>query len=79
MVEDSNFMDSKTAKGKAAHAVYDKLVAAGVKDIYFLPNDNMLGDDGEGTVDGCHHTDLGMSRQAAVFVKCLAPLLEGKK
>ena len=36
----------------------------------------MLGDDGDGTVDCSHPNDLGMERQAAVFVKQLRPLLE---
>ena len=37
--------------------------------------EELLGDDGEGTVDGSHPTDLGLARQAAVFARALAPLL----
>jgi lysophospholipase L1-like esterase len=36
----------------------------------------MLGDDGEGTVDGTHPTDLGMARQAKVLIRCLKPILQ---
>jgi hypothetical protein len=43
----------------------------GVKDLHFLPSQGMLGDDDEGTVDGCHPNDLGMMRQADAFVKSL--------
>ena len=37
----------------------------------------MLGDDSEGTVDGCHPNDLGMMRLADAFVKALRPILRG--
>jgi len=39
----------------------------------------MLGDDSEGTVDGCHPNDLGMMRQATVMVKALSPMLNKPK
>ena len=35
----------------------------------------LLGDDGEGTVDGSHPTDLGFTRQAAEFERVLRPVL----
>ena len=35
----------------------------------------MLGDDSEGTVDGCHPTDLGMARMADAFTGSLRPIL----
>jgi hypothetical protein len=40
-----------------------------------LPGDNLLGDDGEATVDGSHPTDLGFVRQADRFQEALEPLL----
>ena len=46
-----------------------------MKNLHFLSNEGMLGDDTEGTVDGCHPNDLGMMRQAEVFAKALSPLL----
>jgi hypothetical protein len=36
----------------------------------------LLGDDGEGTVDTSHPTDLGFLRQAAAFQSALEPLLQ---
>jgi hypothetical protein len=39
----------------------------------------MLGEDREATVDGVHFTDLGMYRQAVVFLKCLEPILKKQK
>ncbi|NLS90797.1 MAG: hypothetical protein GXX96_01250 [Planctomycetaceae bacterium] len=64
-----------TEKGTILRAIYEKLAAEGVKNLHFLPNEGMLGDDTEGTVDGCHPNDLGMMRQAQVFSQAIAPLL----
>ena len=76
LAEDSSFCNSTpTGKGTLLRKAFDKLTQDGIKDLYFLPNTAMLGDDCEGTVDGCHPNDLGMMRQAAVFTKALRPLL----
>ena len=64
-----------TEKGRILRTIHQKLTDEGVKNIHFLANLGMLGDDTEGTVDGCHPNDLGMMRQAEVFVKALSPLL----
>jgi len=55
---------------------YATLKAAGVKNLYYLEGENLLGDDGEGTVDSSHPTDLGFVRQAEAFRKVLEPLLK---
>ncbi len=36
----------------------------GVKGLVIVVPDDFIGDDGEGTVDGVHYTDIGMQRQA---------------
>ena len=64
-----------TEKGSILRTIHQKLTAEGMKNLCFLSNQDMLGDDTEGTVDGCHPNDLGMMRQAEVFVKALSPLL----
>ncbi|MBN2411403.1 SGNH/GDSL hydrolase family protein [candidate division KSB1 bacterium] len=76
LVEDSNVKNVPTPKGDILREIYAKLKDRGCKNLYLLPNTGMLGEDADGTVDGCHPNDLGMSRQAAVFVKCLGPILE---
>lgn len=43
---------------------YSKLIAKGVKGLYYLESDNLLGDDHEGTTDGTHPNDLGFMRMA---------------
>ena len=80
LVEDSSFRNiTPTDKGHLLRIVHDKLTKDGIKGLFFLSNEEMLGDDFEGTVDGCHPNDLGMMRQASVFIKALAPLLSQSK
>lgn len=76
LAEDCNFQNvSPTPKGQLLRDVYERLVADGVTNLHFLSNKNMLGEDTEGTVDGCHPTDAGMLRMADVFVPALRPLI----
>jgi GDSL-like Lipase/Acylhydrolase family/N-terminus of Esterase_SGNH_hydro-type len=57
-------------------AAYGRLQDSGIKDLYYIPGEHLFGDDGEGTVDGSHPTDLGFTRQAEIFAKVLEPLLK---
>ena len=68
---------AKSFKGKneALRQVYDGLVAKGEKNIYYVSADNLIGDDGEATVDGTHFTDIGMVRYADVLEPVLRSLL----
>lgn len=75
LVEDSQVRDTPTHKGNVLRGIFDKLRAAGDKNLYFLSNVGMMGEDGEGTVDGAHPNDLGMMRKAGVFAKAIRPLL----
>ncbi len=60
---------------KALHEVFDQLRKRGEKHIRLVSSRDMLGHDGEATVDGIHFTDLGMMRYAdlmtPVIRKCL--------
>ena len=47
-----------------------------MKDLHYLPGADLLGDDGEATVDSSHPNDLGFMRQAEAHAKVLAPLLK---
>lgn len=77
LAEDSSFEDvCPTDRGRILREIIAKLTAEGVKNLHFVAAENMLGDDSEGTVDGCHPNDLGMMRQAEVFVKAITPLIE---
>ncbi len=48
-----------------------KLQQQGVSGLILVPGTDLIGDDGEGTVDGVHLNDLGMDRQA----RCLFPII----
>jgi len=51
------------------------LVASGVKDLYYLAADDLLGHDGEAATDGSHPSDLGFLRYADAYEKALRPAL----
>jgi lysophospholipase L1-like esterase len=86
LVEDRTMQDSFLIAGRmewyhlkdraALRAAVDRLQHEGVKDLYYIPGEHLLGDDGEGSVDGSHPTDLGFTRQAAIFARVLEPLLK---
>lgn len=86
LVEDRSYSDAflvtskhdRNASSRAALKVaFDRLTAAGVKGLHYLPGDKLLGDDkdNEGTVDSSHPTDLGFLRQAEAMEKTLMPIL----
>ncbi len=62
--------------GRAAlREVYERLIAAGDKRLYYIAGEGLLGSDGEGTADSSHPTDLGFMRQADAFAEVIGPLL----
>lgn len=75
----ANVLKTNVSNRAAFKKEYDKLVAEGVKGLSYLPGDALIGDDGEGTVDGSHPTDLGFLRQAEVFLQAMRPILSGEK
>jgi hypothetical protein len=85
LVEDRFYADgyliaSKKKNNDANHAAllaaFQRLKKSGVKNLHHLRADELLGDDGEGTVDSSHPNDLGFMRQADAFAKVLGPLLK---
>jgi lysophospholipase L1-like esterase len=48
----------------ALAALYKELLHEGEKNVLYIKGEELLGDDGEDTVDGTHPTDLGLSRMA---------------
>lgn len=51
-------------KNKTINEIFHALKKQGEKHIYFISSKDMLGSDGEATVDGIHFTDVGMMRYA---------------
>lgn len=54
---------------------YEELLSEGCSALHYLEGGDLLGTDGEGTVDGVHPTDLGFSRMAAVIGSVVADAL----
>lgn len=86
LVEDRSYGNAWIKAGqrerhKASRAAlvraYDILVSSGVKNLYYLPGEGLLGDDTEGTTDGSHPNDLGFVRQADAFEPVLRKALAG--
>ena len=63
---------SRTALKKA----YTELTDSGVRNIFYLDGDHLLGDDGEGATDGSHPNDLGMMRYADAYEPVLRTILK---
>jgi hypothetical protein len=71
--------DAVKKKDDLVRGIYNKLLAEGMKDIYYLPSEGMLGYDFEGTVDGVHPNDIGMLRLSECYGKKVAEILKLKK
>jgi lysophospholipase L1-like esterase len=86
LVEDRTLQDSLLIAGRMEwyhlkdraelRRAYDHLKQSGVKKLYYIPGEHLLGDDGEGSTDGSHPNDLGFMRQADIFAPILEPLLK---
>ncbi len=88
LVEDRSYTDSflvqikrqRNLESRAAlRAAYERLVAADFEDLHYVPGEQLLGDDGEATVDSSHPTDLGFMRQATAFQAVLEGILRAEK
>ena len=58
-------------KNAAQRKLFESLKKSGEKKIFYIPSENLIGDDGEATVDGVHFTDLGMIR----YAECVFPVI----
>jgi lysophospholipase L1-like esterase len=65
-------------KNEALQKAYKELVAAGVQNLFYVYSDNLIGADGEGTIDGIHPTDLGFTRMADKLAPVLKKILRIK-
>lgn len=87
LVEDRSYTDSFLIESKrqrnltsraALKAAFERLKSAGDANLYYIPGEDLIGDDGEGTVDSSHPTDLGFLRQSEAFLKVLKPILNSQ-
>ncbi|WP_435016912.1 SGNH/GDSL hydrolase family protein [Tundrisphaera sp. TA3] len=76
---DADSVASRAEKVRGANAslgkIYRDRVAQGDRRISLLPAADLIGGDGEGTVDGTHPTDLGFARMADAFEPALRKIL----
>lgn len=61
---DTRIKQEVEKKNKALHEVFNQLINEGEKNIQLISSKEMIGSDGEATVDGIHFTDLGFLRYA---------------
>ena len=77
--QDSPFVPSHDERYKASNralkAALARLLDAGVTGLHYVEGEDLLGQDGEGTVDGVHPTDVGFMRIADVLAPVLEPLI----
>ncbi|MEI7799710.1 MAG: hypothetical protein EBT98_04210 [Opitutaceae bacterium] len=87
LVEDRRFPNSWIQPKKnqfhndnhaALRECFEKLKLAGVTGLYYIPGDDFLGSDTEGSTDGSHPNDLGFLRQADVMEPILRAALQGR-
>lgn len=65
-------------KNETLHAIFRSLKKRGEKNIYLLSSKDIIGHDGEATVDGVHFTDLGFMRYAEVLYPVLKKHIKAK-
>ena len=62
----------------AAHyAIYEKLKQEGMTGLHYIKDNDFIGTDGEGTVDGTHFSDLGYMRFAEKLVGPMREIVHG--
>ena len=72
------YCDGPKSKDIFTRELYKKLKAEGWDNLVYLPKDGMYPKDFEGTVDGAHPNDLGMTYLAESYGKAVAQALSGK-
>jgi hypothetical protein len=71
-------MKGHDERHKNLREAYDRLIASGIQNLYYLEGNALLGSDGDATVDGSHPSDLGMVRYADAYEKVLRFILKGR-
>lgn len=64
-----------TSKNSALRQAYQQMVEVGMRGVFYLGCENLLGHDQEATVDGTHPTDLGFMRMADAMEPILCQAL----
>ena len=84
LVEDRSFTNTRFFPARKKHHqksraalknAFKQLENIGVKNIFYLDGDHLLGQDGEAATDGSHPSDLGMTRYADAYEPVLRRIL----
>jgi hypothetical protein len=82
-VANAPFQEMRSASYRKSNAnlrkIYKRLTKAGDRKLFYVRGDKLLGDDGEGTVDSVHATDLGFLRMAAAIEPALKRALRASR
>ena len=71
-----NYVDEDVnEKNNILNAEIKKCKKLGIKEIYLIDQENCIGNDNEGTVDGIHYNDIGFSRFAEHLLKNIEQFL----
>ena len=65
------------ASNAAQYAIYKKLVEEGLRGLYHIKDNALIGTDSEATVDGIHFTDLGYMRFSEKLIDPLKKIIAG--
>ncbi len=63
-------------ENKLLGEIVEKLKKQGDKNVHLFTSENMIGSDGEATVDACHFTDLGFMRYAEALLPVIKKLIK---
>lgn len=87
LVEDRRYTNSwilpkrnqfHTDNHAALRECFAKLQAEGMERLFYVPGDDLLGHDAEGSTDGSHPNDLGFVRQADLMEPVIRAALKGQ-
>lgn len=80
---DAFLVQHRRERYQASNAIlrnfYEAAVGAGDRNLYYVKADELIGTDGDGTVDGTHPTDLGFLRMADALVPIIQSILAEDK
>jgi lysophospholipase L1-like esterase len=68
-------IDERKLQDDALRHGYEQLHREGISNLHYRGGEDVIGSDGEGTVDGSHPNDLGMMRYADALEPDLRKLL----
>jgi len=77
ILEEPGDPSAESEKNRVLRRGVEELRAAGIRNLRLVGGHQQLGADGEGTVDGCHPTDLGFVRMADALEPVLRDALKG--